>query len=242
MTKISIGEAFQKLKMFRKSLILLPILGVFGLSLVSSPYVSSSAEAQSRSKAKTSKKSSRKARRPARKSRRATTNSRKKAQRRSSRRPAKTAARTNSGPKPNLVATFGSWGAYVARGRVKTCYAMAQPSKRLPARLNRDPGYIFISSRPKEGMRNEISVIMGYKVKPGTEPELEIGSDKFVMVAKGVNLWVRNAAREAPMLAAMRKGSSLKIHVTSLRGNKTIDQYSLSGVTQALQRVRKECR
>ena len=144
--------------------------------------------------------------------------------------------------KPKLVATFGSWGAYVAAGASKTCYALAKPSKREPRNLNRDAGYIFISTRPRQRVRNEISIIMGYDSKPGTDPEIRIGTAKFDLVAKGSNLWIKNAAEEGPMLAAMRKGSTLAVHVTSMRGNKTVDTYSLSGVTQALARVASECK
>lgn len=144
--------------------------------------------------------------------------------------------------KPRLVATFGSWGAYVAAGASKTCYALAKPSKREPRNLKRDPGYIFISTRPRQRVRNEISVIMGYDAKPGSDPEIHLGSVKFDLVAKGSNLWIKNAAEEGPLLAAMRKGSTLSVHVTSMRGNKTVDTYSLSGVTQALARVASECK
>ena len=40
---------------------------------------------------------------------------------------------------------------------------------------------------------------------------------------------------------AMKKGSSLTITTTSVRGNKTTDRYSLNGLAQALDRVKKEC-
>lgn len=144
--------------------------------------------------------------------------------------------------RPRLVATNGDWGAYVASGRSKICYALSQPKRRLPARLKRDPGYIFVSTRPRERVRNEISIIMGFAVKPGSEPYATIGSEKFELVAKGDKLWIRNAARNRPMLTAMRKGAKMSVHVTSRRGNKTVDEYSLSGITQTLARVGKECR
>ncbi|MGE3246291.1 MAG: invasion associated locus B family protein [Beijerinckiaceae bacterium] len=141
-----------------------------------------------------------------------------------------------------LVATHGAWGVYVASAGTRTCYAAAQPGKREPARLKRDPGYFLISTRPRQGVRNEIAVIVGFSAKAGTEPEVHIGSAKFAMVADGGNLWIKNAAEEGAMLGAMRKGSSMTVHVTSGRGNKTVDHYSLSGITQALARAQKECK
>jgi invasion protein IalB len=72
--------------------------------------------------------------------------------------------------KPNLIATFGDWNVFVSqtsKGRI--CYVLAQPKTREPDGLRRDPGYAFISDRPTEGVRNEVSFIMGFEVASGTE-------------------------------------------------------------------------
>lgn len=144
--------------------------------------------------------------------------------------------------KPKLVSTHGAWGAYVAAGSSKTCYALAKPNKREPRNLKRDPGFMFITTQPRQRVRNEISIIMGFDAKAGSSPELRIGNQKFDLVAKGSNLWIKNAAEEGSLIAAMRKGATMTVHVTSGRGNQTVDTYSLSGVTQALARVAQECK
>ena len=67
--------------------------------------------------------------------------------------------------KPALVATFGDWNVFVGEvGKGRICYTLAQPKSREPASLKRDPGYAFISDRPAEGVRNEVSFIMGFDV------------------------------------------------------------------------------
>ncbi len=154
---------------------------------------------------------------------------------------AATAAARPASAKPALVGTFGDWGVYSANaGKAKTCYALGQPKDRLPASLKRDPGYVFISSRPGEGVRNEISIVMGFDVKP-SDLKAEVGNQSFEMVAKGANLWVKNAAEEGQMLEAMKKGSRLVVKAASIRGNASTDSYSLSGLAQAVDRAAKEC-
>ncbi|MDB5569512.1 MAG: uncharacterized protein JWN93_695, partial [Hyphomicrobiales bacterium] len=144
--------------------------------------------------------------------------------------------------KPALVQSYGEWGAYAAKSaKSRTCYALAQPKERAPATLKRDPAYIFISQRPTEGVRNEVSIIMGFDVKPDGAPKAEIGGTEFALVAKGANLWVKNAAEEGQLIDAMRKGSRLVVKAQSLRGNQSSDTYVLSGLSQALERVTKEC-
>ncbi len=72
--------------------------------------------------------------------------------------------------KPSLVASFGDWNVFVGEvGKGRLCYTLAQPKSREPAGLARDPGYAFISDRPAEGVRNEVSFIMGFDVSSGTD-------------------------------------------------------------------------
>lgn len=155
----------------------------------------------------------------------------------------KPAAESTAKPgKPALVASFGDWGAYVASaGKAKTCYALAEPKERLPSGLKRDKAYVFVSTRTGEGVSNELSVIMGFDVKGDSTPRGEIGPTGFDMVAQKDKLWVRNAAEEGHMLDAMRKGQRLQVKAMSSRGTATTDNYSLAGLSQALDRVRKEC-
>jgi hypothetical protein len=44
------------------------------------------------------------------------------------------------------------------------------------------------------------------------------------------------------MVDAMRKGSELTVKGTSGRGTQSIDEYSLKGLAQALDKIDKECR
>ena len=70
------------------------------------------------------------------------------------------------GDKPLLVGTYGDWGAYQSTtGKVKVCYALSQPKDRQPATLQRNPAFMFISRRPANGVKNEISLDMGFPVK-----------------------------------------------------------------------------
>src|ERR1700677_1645024 len=67
--------------------------------------------------------------------------------------------------KPALVASYGDWSVFQSQaGKSHICYTLAQPKERSPADLKRDPAYAFISERPAERVRNEVSFIMGFEV------------------------------------------------------------------------------
>ena len=156
-----------------------------------------------------------------------------------------TAAKKDAAPgaKPTLVGTFGDWGAYEAQGaKSKICYALAQPKERTPATLKREQAYIFISSRPGEGVHNEVSVIMGLPLKEGSgDAKAEVGTTTFDLVTKGQNAWMKNAAQEGQLIDVMKKHGRLVVKAPGAKGALATDAYSLSGLGQALDRVAKDC-
>jgi len=144
---------------------------------------------------------------------------------------------------PKLVGQFGDWGVYVDNsGNGKICYALSQPKTRLPSGLSRDPAYFFISTRTAENVKGEVSVIVGFPLREGTDATITVGSANFDLYTRGNGAWVRNAAEEQRLVDAMRKGADLTFKGTSGRGNVTTDKYSLSGVSAAIDRAAQECR
>ena len=143
--------------------------------------------------------------------------------------------------KPVLLDTFHDWGAYKAQGKEKTCYALASPKERAPSTAKRDPAYVFISNRPSENVHNEVSIIMGFPIKDSGEAKAEIGSATYELIGKGTNAWIKNAAKEPQLVEDLRKGSKLVVKAPSAKGSVMTDSYSLAGLSQALDRVQKEC-
>jgi invasion protein IalB len=149
------------------------------------------------------------------------------------------------GAQPALLGQYADWGAFAATsGGGKVCYALATPAstRTNPPNRPRDPVYLFISTRPAENVHNEVSVIIGYQLKPDSEVNVEIGTNKFVMYTKADGAWISNAAEEARMVETMRKSADLVVTGTSVRGTQSTDRYSLKGLSQALDRTAKECK
>src|SRR5271155_1954750 len=81
--------------------------------------------------------------------------------------------------KPALVASYGDWSVFQSQaGKSHICYTLAQPKERAPADLKRDPAYAFISERPAERVRNEVSFIMGFEVGAASAPAEPKEKDK----------------------------------------------------------------
>jgi hypothetical protein len=101
---------------------------------------------------------------------------------------------------------------------------------------------MFISSRPTENVKNEVSVTIGYPFKTSSDATVEVGATKFAMYTQNDGAWIKNVADEARMVDAMRKAADVTVKGTSGKGTNSTDQYSLKGLAQALERVEQECK
>jgi len=149
------------------------------------------------------------------------------------------------GEQPTLLGQFGDWGAYKAAPGGKTvCFALSKPTSAVtePAGRSRDASYLFISTRPSENVKNEVSAIVGYPQKPGADTNAAVGGDNFAMYTQSDGAWIKNAAEEAKLISSMRGGADLVLKSESTRGTKTTDTYSLKGLAQALDKVAEECK
>lgn len=164
---------------------------------------------------------------------------------------AQTAAPKQPAPSPTAQATllgqFGDWGAYTAApGGQKVCFALSKPTAMVdnpPNRRNPTHGvYLFVSSRPGEKVKHEVSMlIVNYVFKPAADASATVGGATFALYTQNDGAWVKNAGDEPKLIDAMRKAADVVVKATSSRGTQTSDTFSLKGVSQALDRVAQEC-
>jgi hypothetical protein len=149
------------------------------------------------------------------------------------------------GVKPTLLGQYADWGAYTASpAGKKICFAIAKPASTVtnPPGRPRNPIYMFISTRPADKVANEVSIIIGYPFKPGTEASVEVGSTAYALYTQQDGAWIKNATEEAQMVDAMRQGQTASVKGTSAKGTQSTDTFSLKGLSQALDRTAQDCK
>jgi len=159
--------------------------------------------------------------------------------------PVKPMAVVAGGAEPMLIGQFGTWGAYAATPNGKrVCFALAKPtaSRTNPPNRPRDPAYAFVSTRPAEKVVNEVSIMIGYALKPGSESTLEVGGAAYAMYTQGDGIWIKNAAEEEQLVQAMRRAPDAIVKGISAKGTETTDTFSMKGLSQALDRIAHDCR
>jgi len=141
---------------------------------------------------------------------------------------------------PALIAQFGDWGVYVNK-TAKTCFALTQPKSREPSTVKRDPAYFFITTRPADKLINEVSIKTGFALKEDSEVVLRAGGKDYPLFVKDQGLWIKDTGDEQKLVDALRKEDEVVLKLAPQKGAVTTDRYSLSGISQALERVAKEC-
>ncbi len=152
------------------------------------------------------------------------------------------AAMTSGASSANLVKSFRDWSLFThdAAG-TKVCFAASQPKSTAPEGANRDSIFFYVSAWPKDGVKSEVSVRLGYPIKPGSTVSVQVGSDRYSLFAKDDKAFVADPTEELKLIEAMKRGSTMQVKGISTRGTNTSDRYSLSGVTAAIEALAQAC-
>ena len=140
------------------------------------------------------------------------------------------------------IGKYKDWESFIlSKEGNKICFAQSIPVVRAPKKLKRDPSRLFVSFRPNEKIKNEISVTNGYEFKPKAPVAAKSGKKSYDLFSKGRFAWVVDNQDEAKLISTMKKASRLMIIGNSVDGNQTTDHYSMMGFTKAYNTAKKSC-
>ena len=153
--------------------------------------------------------------------------------------PAPTAA-----AKARLLEKIGDWSVFIhedTSGRV--CFAASAPTDMQPkaATARRTTVVFYVTAWKKDGVRNEISVKLGYPIKPKSTAAVTAGGASFTLPSDDDKAYTKDLADEQKLLAAMSGGGSMVVKATSAKGTATTDQYSLEGLAAAVHKAQQAC-
>jgi len=140
------------------------------------------------------------------------------------------------------VGKFKDWESFVLiQEGNKICFAQSVPVVKAPKKFKRDASRLFISFRPAENIKNEVSVTNGYEFKLKASVSAKSGKKSYDMFSKGRFAWVTDDKDEVKLISTMKKASRLMIIGNSEKGTQTTDHYSMMGFTKAYNTAKKSC-
>ena len=140
------------------------------------------------------------------------------------------------------VGKFKDWESFVlSQDGNKTCFAQSIPVVRAPKKLKRDPSRLFVSFRPAENIKNEVSVTNGYEFKLKAPVTAKSGKKSYDLFSKGRFAWVVDGDDQSKLILPMKKASRLMIIGNTNKDDQTTDHYSMMGFTKAYGAAKKSC-
>ena len=111
------------------------------------------------------------------------------------------------GAEENLksIGKFKDWESFVlSQNGNKVCFAQSIPVVRAPKKLKREPSRLFISFRPAENIKNELSVTNGYEFKIKAPVTAKSGKKRYDLFSKGKFAWVVDNNDEKKLIVTMK--------------------------------------
>ena len=140
------------------------------------------------------------------------------------------------------IGKFKDWETFtVTENNSKICFAQSIPILRAPKKFERNPSRLFISFRPNENTKDEVSATSGYTFQEKKIVKAKSGKKTFDFFVQENFAWIRDHEEEQKFIQAMKKASRVMIIGRTDKGKQTIDHYSLMGFSKAYNTAKKNC-
>ena len=140
------------------------------------------------------------------------------------------------------IGKFKDWETFVLiKDANKICFAQSVPLVRTPKKLKRESSRLFVSFRPSEEIKNEISLTNGYSFQKESSVQAKSGKTSFDLFTKENFAWLNDYEEDLAMIKKMKKASRLMIIGKTTEGTQTTDHYSMMGFTKAYNAAKKSC-
>ena len=140
------------------------------------------------------------------------------------------------------IGKFKDWETFtVTENNNKICFAQSIPILRAPKKFERNPSRLFVSFRPIEDIKDEVSITSGYTFQKEKIVKAKTGKKTYDFFSQEGFAWILDTEEEQRFIQAMKKASRVMIIGRTEKGKQTIDHYSLMGFTKAYDTAKKNC-
>ena len=142
---------------------------------------------------------------------------------------------------PRSTGKYKNWESFtVETDSGKICFAQTIPTKRAPAAVKRDQSKLFVTFRPSDDVKNEVSLTSGHDYKTSTVT-VSSGKRKYSFFSQKNFAWLLDSQEETKFIQLMKKATDVIVKARTLKGAETTDHYSMMGFTKAYNTAKKTC-
>ena len=142
---------------------------------------------------------------------------------------------------PRSTGKYKNWESFVVEtDKGKICFAQTIPTKRAPAAVKRDKSKLFVTFRPSEEIKDEVSLTSGHDYKTSTVTAAS-GKKRYSFFSQKNFAWLLDDQEEKNFIKLMKRATNLIIKARTTKGAETTDHYSMMGFTKAYNTAKKTC-
>ena len=142
---------------------------------------------------------------------------------------------------PRSTGKYKNWESFVAEtDKGKICFAQTVPTKRAPAAVKREKSKLFVSFRPAEEIKDEVSLTSGHDYKTSSVTASS-GKRKYSFFSQKDFAWLLDDQEEKKFIQLMKKATDIIVKARTIKGAETTDHYSMMGFTKAYNTAKKAC-
>ena len=142
---------------------------------------------------------------------------------------------------PRSTGKYKNWESFVAEtDKGKICFAQTVPTKRAPAAVKRDKSKLFVTFRPSEEIKDEVSLTSGHNYKTSSVTASS-GKRRYSFFSQKEFAWLLDDQEEKKFIQLMKKATDIIVKARTTEGAETTDHYSMMGFTKAYNTAKKTC-
>ena len=142
---------------------------------------------------------------------------------------------------PRSTGKYKNWESFVAEtDKGKICFAQTIPTKRAPAAVKRNKSKLFVTFRPSEEIKDEVSLTSGHDYKTSSVTASS-GKRRYSFFSQKEFAWLLDDQEEKKFIQLMKKATDIIVKARTTKGAETTDHYSMMGFTKAYNTAKKTC-
>ena len=142
---------------------------------------------------------------------------------------------------PRSTGKYKNWESFIAEtDKGKICFAQTTPTKRAPSSIQRGQSKLFVTFRPSDDIKDEVSLTSGHDYKTSTVTASS-GKKRYSFFSQKNFAWLLDDQEEKNFIKLMKRATNLIIKARTTKGAETTDHYSMMGFTKAYNTAKKTC-
>ena len=142
---------------------------------------------------------------------------------------------------PKSTGKYKNWESFtVITEQGKICFAQTIPTKRAPSSIQREKSKLFVTFRPSEDIKDEVSLTSGHDYKSSTVT-ISSGKKRYSFFSQKNFAWLLDDQEERSFIKLMKKATNVIVKARTTNGAETTDHYSMMGFTKAYNTAKKTC-